>query len=601
VSFLSPIWNYVDALVPTAAQQDALTAARYRAFIALRLIGSLAALATLPVYLVLRGVPSGIEIAIFAWLVTPILLVHYLARTGRYETAHILSALSLSGMAFVVALCTGGIVSFAAIWLVVVPLEAALSGSRRIVLVSAGLSTAASASLVALGAGGFLPQPSTEMHDTLTALTVILVSLYAAVFALGVEWIARKVTQLLEAGKDRYRLLAENTTEAVVRFTQSGSVRFASPAAETLFGVHVSNLAGNGLFDRVHVADRPAFLTALADVAEFAEERTLEFRIQRDVATHGPGQFVWIQMRGKPLDRPAPGNQNKVVIAVLRDVSERKAQREAIDSASLESERANAAKNHFIAATSHELRTPLNAIIGFSGMLMDNSVKISSADKAEYVKLINASGRHLLSIVNGMLDAAKIEAGHFKLIREPFAPGPVIENCVDLFALQAREGGIELRLRVARNLPEIAADKRAVNQILINIISNAIKFTPRGGVVTIGATSDGPELAVTVEDTGVGIGRDDLPRLGEKFFQARSSSEGRHDGSGLGLSIVKDLVKLHDGKIDIRSQLGEGTHITFRLPFSAAEARSSNAPTMKATEGPRNDSYISKNWVKKSA
>jgi two-component system, cell cycle sensor histidine kinase DivJ len=134
VSFLTPVWSYVDALVHPAAQQDALTAARHRAFIAPRLLGSLAALASFPVYVVIRGVPTALEVGVFAWLAAPILIVYYLSRTGRYERAHLLSALALTALAALVALCTGGIGSFAAVWLVVVPVEAALSASRRILM-----------------------------------------------------------------------------------------------------------------------------------------------------------------------------------------------------------------------------------------------------------------------------------------------------------------------------------------------------------------------------------------------------------------------------------------------------------------------------------
>ena len=132
VSFLTPMWSYVDALVHPAAQADALTAARHRAFIAPRLIGSFAALASFPAYLAVRGVPSVLEIAVFAWLIAPILLAYFLSRTGAYESAHVLSALSLTGLVSMVAWSTGGIGSFAAIWLVVVPLDAALSASRRV-------------------------------------------------------------------------------------------------------------------------------------------------------------------------------------------------------------------------------------------------------------------------------------------------------------------------------------------------------------------------------------------------------------------------------------------------------------------------------------
>ena len=145
------------------------------------------------------------------------------------------------------------------------------------------------------------------------------------------------------------------------------------------------------------------------------------------------------------------------------------------------------------------------------------------------------------------------------------------------------------------------ADRRAVNQILINLISNAIKFTPRGGRVTVSAHRDGADFVFTVEDTGVGIGEDDLPRLGEAFFQARASYDRCHDGSGLGLSIVKGLLELHDGRIDIRSRLGEGTCVTVRLPVGGAGNRTGVEPIKLVTERTAEFAAAAKMLVKKSA
>ncbi|MEJ2378607.1 MAG: HAMP domain-containing sensor histidine kinase, partial [Pseudolabrys sp.] len=216
---------------------------------------------------------------------------------------------------------------------------------------------------------------------------------------------------------------------------------------------------------------------------------------------------------------------------------------------------------------SHELRTPLNAIIGFSEMLTNEQLVLDETRKLEYAKLINDSGRHLLSVVNGILDMSKMETGNFAIALEPFAPAAAVSSCCDILALKAQEAGVALNLRVAGGLPELVADRRAFNQILINLVSNAIKFTPRGGKVSVGARCDGGYLAVAVEDTGIGIGADDLPRLGEAFFQARGSYDRKHDGTGLGLSIVKGLVRLHRGDMDIVSRLGEGTRVTVRLPL----------------------------------
>ena len=590
MSFLTPVWSYVDALVHPVAQQDALTAARHRAFIAPRLLGSLAALASFPVYVVIRGVPTALEVGVFAWLAAPILIVYYLSHTGRYERAHLLSALALTALAALVALCTGGIGSFAAVWLVVVPVEAALSASRRIVALATALALTAAGLLLLLGAGGYLPHALTspDQQSTLAALGIVSATLYAAGLALGAELLVRTGASLLHAEEDRHRLLAHSMTDVVIRHGRNGSVLSAPQAAESIVGVQASELLGNGLFDRVHVADRPAYLAALADAASLNEERSLELRIRC-----GAGQFRWVDMRCLPRES---GAGEREVIAVLRDISERKSQDRAIETARAESERADAAKIRFIATMSHELRTPLNAIIGFSDMLTNESLELDPRRKLEYAKLINDSGHHLLSVVNGILDVSKMENGNFEITPEPFTPAPAIESCADLLALKAQDAGVELTMRIAPDLPDVAADRRAFNQILINLISNAVKFTPRGGRVTVSARCDGPKLAVTVEDTGVGIGESDLPRLGEAFFQGRASYDRRHDGTGLGLSIVKGLVHLHGGEVDIKSRLGEGTRVTVRLPFEIA-----NHPVTLVTERNRGLSTATDSRVKKSA
>ena len=143
----------------------------------------------------------------------------------------------------------------------------------------------------------------------------------------------------------------------------------------------------------------------------------------------------------------------------------------------------------------------------------------------------------------------------------------MIESCANLLALKAREAGVELRLDIGPDLPAVMADRRAFNQILINLISNAIKFTPREGQVTVTALRERTKLSVAVEDNGIGIDETDLPRLGEAFFQASATRERRRDGSGLGLSIVKSLVHLHGGDVAIQSRIGEGTRVTVRLPL----------------------------------
>ena len=605
MSFLTPVWNYVDALVHPEARQDALTAARHRAFIAPRLIGSFVALASFPVYIAFRGVPSLLEVCVFGWLVAPILIAYFLSRTGRYESAHILSSLALIGLVTVVALCNGGISSFAAIWLVVVPLEAALSASRRVVALASTFALIAAGMLLIVSAADLLPAASTaaDEHGALAALGIVSAALYATGLALGAESLARTSFWLLYAEEDRYRLLARNMTDVISRHGRNGEVLFISPAAEPLFGMRTAELEGHGLFDRVHVTDRPVFLKTLADAAadNNGEGRSAEFRIRRGDNAERAGHFVWVEMRCHPLEQAGATAAEREVVAVLRDVSERKIHEQAIEIARAEQERANASKSRFLATMSHELRTPLNAIIGFSEMLTNDELMLTPARKLEYAKLINDSGHHLLSVVNGILDMSKMETGNFEITPEPFAPAPAAVSCCDLLALKARDAGVEIKTRIAPGLPEIVGDRRAFSQILINLLSNAIKFTPQGGKVTVGARREGSKLVVYVEDTGVGIGADDLPRLGEAFFQARASYDRKHDGSGLGLSIVKGLVKLHNGDIDIRSRLGEGTRITVTLPLDCEGHHASADPIQLVNERAGEFVAATHNLVKKSA
>ncbi len=262
------------------------------------------------------------------------------------------------------------------------------------------------------------------------------------------------------------------------------------------------------------------------------------------------------------------------VVAVMRDVTDRKLQEQALELARSAAERADAAKTRFLATMSHELRTPLNAIIGFSEMLMQEQVLVlNAARRREYAQLINDSGQHLLSVVNGILDMSKMESGNFELTPEPFAPRVALINCCNLLALRARENGVDLSADVPQDLPMVTGDPRAFKQIVLNLVSNAIKFTERGGHVTVSAGVDGARLLLRITDTGVGIAADDLKRIGDPFFQAGKTYQRRHEGTGLGLSIVKSLVTLHGGEMSIESKIDEGTTVTIALPINfVAEA-----------------------------
>ncbi|HVX75873.1 MAG TPA: ATP-binding protein [Bradyrhizobium sp.] len=612
MTVLSLIRDCLDALLHPSARHDTLTRARHRAFIAPRLLGSLAAFAAFPVYLAMRGAPSVIEVIAFTWLTAPILLSWFLSRTGHYESAYALSSLALASLIMIVAVSSGGIESFAAIWLIVVPLEAALSASRRVVAFASALALACAGLLIVLGQIGLLPQadPGADLRGIFMAFGVASATLYAAGLAFAAESLARTSASLLNVEEDRYRLLARNMSDVISRHRRNGAVEFISPAAETMLGTPVPRLLGHGLFDRVHVADRPAYLTALSDAARGSAERSVEFRLRLDIPRaennkNHSSDFIWIEMRCRPLEQPSEvaTSHDAEVVAVMRDVTERKLQEQALDLARTAAEQADAAKSRFLATMSHELRTPLNAIIGFSEMIVqEDALMLDAARRKEYAQLINDSGQHLLSVVNGILDMSKMESGSFDIAPEPFAPRPALLNCCNLLALKARDSGVDLVTRAPDDLPDMTGDPRAFKQIVLNLVSNAIKFTERGGKVTVSAVAEGSRFVLRVSDTGVGIAADDLKRIGNPFFQAGKTYQRRHEGTGLGLSIVKSLVGLHAGEMTVQSKLDEGTTVTVMLPlvFTPPEQISSGK-IATLTPAPRSIKPDQTLQVKKSA
>ena len=217
---------------------------------------------------------------------------------------------------------------------------------------------------------------------------------------------------------------------------------------------------------------------------------------------------------------------------------------------------------------SHELRTPLNAIIGFSEMLASRTLCPADAGKQrEYAGIIHQSGQHLLEVVNSILDMSKIRSGTFAILAEPFDLAPLVDECCDMVKLKADQGLVRLVRDYPRDLDEIVGDKRACKQILINLLSNAVKFTPEHGEVAVSVRPDGTAILISVADSGVGIGAADLARLGDPFFQARSSRDRPFEGTGLGLSVVRGLVGLHGGTIALESEPGRGTRVSVRLPL----------------------------------
>jgi two-component system cell cycle sensor histidine kinase PleC len=238
----------------------------------------------------------------------------------------------------------------------------------------------------------------------------------------------------------------------------------------------------------------------------------------------------------------------------------------ALNAAKVEAELASKAKSEFIANMSHELRTPLNAILGFSDMLM----MLNNADPEkvhQYAGFIKQAADHLLSLINGILDVSKIQAGKLTVDCEPFDVTRVLESCLLIIGAKAKEKNIELSTEIQPDLPKLFADPLRVKQILINVLGNAVKFTPEGGRVhvkiDIGIRGF---LTIAITDSGMGMSSQDIDTAMRPFGQVDSGFNKKHEGTGLGLPISYALARLHGGNLSVESEKGKGTRVTITLP-----------------------------------
>ncbi|MFD1987736.1 ATP-binding protein [Mesorhizobium newzealandense] len=359
----------------------------------------------------------------------------------------------------------------------------------------------------------------------------------------------------------------EDIIDAVVlRIARHGEVLDASAKARTLLKLPPELLSGNGLFDRIHLSDRVTYLSALADMRDGALSRRLELRIR--LPQNGNG-LTADNYRPFSLDLVRSEEQGDVFTLVLRENDEIARLREDLAAANEAAASAEVAKGRFLAVVSHELRTPLNAIIGFSDMLLHEMFgAFKDPRQKEYVGLVRDSGQHLLAVVTSILDVSRIESGVYATEPEPFRFMEAVDMCQSMLRLQAQAKNIDLQAQIAPDAGDINADRRAVQQMLINLVSNAIKFTPDGGDVVVGAKRIGSRLHFWVRDTGIGIAEEDFANLGKPFMQIQNDYTRRFEGTGLGLSLVKGLVALHEGTMSIESMPGEGTTVTISLPVN---------------------------------
>ena len=381
--------------------------------------------------------------------------------------------------------------------------------------------------------------------------------------------VCRDVTAMVEAeaaistSEANYRLLAEESNDIIARHGPDFRTTYISPAMKRVLGYAPWERLGTLTTEDIHPDDLPALVGMFRK--SFDDDGCWTATIRH---RHKRGHYVWLEVTARALRDQETGRLREIV-SVTRDVTARKEAERALEEALANAETASRTKSRFLANMSHELRTPLNAIIGFSEILKDEMFGPLGAPRyKEYAELINESGALLLDLINDILDMAKVEAGKYELHLEDLDAAEIVEGSLRLLRRRAEDANVTLVRDYPAGAVPLHADRRALKQITLNLVANAVKFTP-GGEVRISLVQDGEDAVLRVADTGIGISRNDLERIGQPFEQARSDAQVAQAGTGLGLALVRSLAEMHGGSLAIDSEEGQGTTVTVRIPRNA--------------------------------
>jgi PAS domain S-box-containing protein len=366
----------------------------------------------------------------------------------------------------------------------------------------------------------------------------------------------------LQASNNRFRVIFDMVADGIILTDPAtGRLTEVNAAGCAMFGYEKAEMIGldiAALSSGIHPYTQEAALTTNSQSTR-GDVRMMEWQCRRK-----DGSFFWAEL-SKHYTRIG---RVPVNISTMRDITGRKATNRKLTVALAEASAANEAKSSFLANMSHELRTPLNAVIGFSDLMLSHAQALIPKH-LEYLHDIRTSGLHLLSLIDDILDLARLDAHSLAIEKREVSLRHVIADACRMVRAQAKLAGLELLIDVEPDLAMISGDERRLRQIFLNLLSNALKFTDRGGKVTIRAHAVTGGVKCEVRDTGIGIAEKHLAKVGERFGQVDNKFSRVHQGAGLGLPLVKELIELHDGSFHIESVIGLGTKVTVCLPAKA--------------------------------
>jgi PAS domain S-box-containing protein len=376
----------------------------------------------------------------------------------------------------------------------------------------------------------------------------------------------KRVERALAESQARLQAIVDTSLNAIVTMDEDGRISDWNPQAETTFGWLRDEILGKVLADtiippRYRDAHRAGVKRYLATGEGPVLGKVLEL-----VAIDKGGREFPVELA---ISRASVVGAKALFVGFVRDITRRKQAEDAINDLNAELRVAARHKSEFLANMSHELRTPLNAILGFSELLLDDQAgKFDPATRRKFLDQVSTSGRHLLALINDILDLSKVEAGRMTLELQTFPIAGVVDDVLN--TIQPLAAKKKILISAGADVGQIEADPGKVQQMLLNLASNAVKFTSEGGVIRIDACRLATAVEISVTDTGLGIAAQDLGRLFKEFEQLDSSASRKQEGTGLGLALTRRLARLHGGDVRVASELGKGSTFTISLPIRQA-------------------------------
>lgn len=407
---------------------------------------------------------------------------------------------------------------------------------------------------------------------------------------------ARHREAALRESEERFRMIANSAPVLIWIDNLKQQTTFLNQPWIQFLGPQLNHPVEDEWKDFIHADDRGQRFESYTQAFDSRTSYTMEYRLKRC-----DGVYQWFLETGMP--RFLPDGTFDGLTGSCIDITDRKQVEVHLEQTNAEILRATRLKDEFLANMSHELRTPLNAILGMAEALQEDVFGESNAQQIKAIQTIERSGAHLLELINDILDVAKIESGQIELECTPTGVIPLCQSSVAFIKQQALKKRIQIEIQLSPNLPDIVVDERRIRQVLINLLNNAVKFTPEGGRITLAIlypqSSEHPDavqsqtqlhLRIAVIDTGIGIAPEKIDKLFQPFVQIDSALNRKYQGTGLGLCLVKRIVEMHDGRIGVTSEVGVGSCFTVDLPCIVS-------PSSSVTFSPQADSSIESSQV----